>query len=95
MLEQMLWQYAFNDLQSTQPCFIMANKMDLEYIMFSVNLMPKHQRPERIDNKKVSRVFEQTRNKREIYCLTHGKLVVKQTGLSWLVKNPDIGQCGL
>lgn len=37
--------------------FIMANKTVLEYIMFLVNLMPRHQRPETI--KIVSRVSEQ------------------------------------
>lgn len=37
--------------------FIMANKTVLEYVMFLVNLMPRHQRPETI--KIVSRVSEQ------------------------------------
>lgn len=36
-------------------CVIMANKTDLEYIMFPVNLMPRHQRPERAVIKVVSK----------------------------------------
>lgn len=43
--------------------FIMANKTDLEYIMFPVNLIPRHQRPG--NKKKVSRVSEQMSAKKK------------------------------
>lgn len=50
----------------------MANKTVLEYIMFLVNLMPRHQRPETI--KIVSRVSEQMstggekEKEKDVYC---------------------------
>lgn len=37
--------------------FIMANKTDLEYIMFPVNVMPRHQRPERTGSKNTEQSF--------------------------------------
>lgn len=53
------------------PRFIMANKTDLEYIMFPVNLMQRHQRPERIDNKNSEQGFRANeRKKKEIYFST-------------------------
>lgn len=48
--------------------------------------MPRHQRRERIDNKMWAGFLSKWELKKEIYCLTRGKLVVKQTGFSWLVK---------
>lgn len=54
-----------------QSWFIMANKTVLEYIMFLVNLMPRHQRPETI--KIVSRVSEQmsTGGKKKTFTVRH------------------------
>lgn len=68
--------------------FIMANKTVLEYIMFLVNLMPRHQRPETI--KIVSRVSEQMstggkkKKKRKRRLLSGTTL--KQTSSSWSIR---------
>lgn len=69
-----------------RPWFIMANKMDLEYIMVPVNLMPRHQRQERADNKNSERGSRANERRKEIYCWTVRKAAMKQTGLSWFFR---------
>lgn len=53
--------------------FIMANKTDLEYIMFPVNVMLRHQRPERTSNKNTEQSFRANECKKRRFTVGHAE----------------------